>query len=624
MLDVKIFISCHKESFVPDCPILIPVQAGAALSGHRFCGMRYDDEGENISAKNKTYCELTVQYWVWKNVDAEYYGFFHYRRYLSFQKEYPVDKAGRIEAGYQRPYHEFADIINWASGQDDMSENISAVVKKYDVVSLIREQSNFTAYEQYCQYHFQKDLDLMIQILKELRPDYKEAADSYMYSKELYFMNMYIMKRDYFRAYMEWLFPLLEEYEHRVDFNEYSESEQRATAYLAERLFGIYYTELKRCGNGNICELPYIIFGTTSPKNVLKPVFHENQIPVVMAADRKFIPYLSVMIRSLIDTFSFENNLDIIILHRNVDGELQNIVKQMSGKKRNISIRFCDCSNQVHQIPFRVHHHFSVETFYRYFILDLLEGYDKVLYLDADMVVCHDVAELYKENVDEYYLAAVKDMDVIGTYKTDRGQKKYLDSILKLEHPLEYFQAGVLLLNLKKMKNELSSLEMVKLTLARDWRMVDQDVLNILCQGKVKFLPQKWNVLVNWKHCGHSRMEQMRNTPYVLWQEYGTARMAPAIIHYAGGWKPWNTPLCDFGAEFWEYARRTPFYEMILCDNASNLAYRNVVQAVTGKRIFRLKPTRIEIAVDMKKINAILPAGSRRRIAVRTIFKKWL
>ena len=44
----------------------------------------HDDEGDNISQKNKTYCELTAQYWAWKNEDADYYGFFHYRRYLAF------------------------------------------------------------------------------------------------------------------------------------------------------------------------------------------------------------------------------------------------------------------------------------------------------------------------------------------------------------------------------------------------------------------------------------------------------------------------------------------------------------------------------------------------------------
>lgn len=60
----------------------------AALADHRFKGMQHDDEGENISYKNPYYCELTAQYWAWKNLDADYYGLFHYRRYFSFSDEH--------------------------------------------------------------------------------------------------------------------------------------------------------------------------------------------------------------------------------------------------------------------------------------------------------------------------------------------------------------------------------------------------------------------------------------------------------------------------------------------------------------------------------------------------------
>ena len=75
--DIKIFVVCHKPSFVPNNPYLFPIQVGAALAGKRLDGMLYDDEGENISDKNKSYCELTAQYWAWKNIEADYYGFFH-------------------------------------------------------------------------------------------------------------------------------------------------------------------------------------------------------------------------------------------------------------------------------------------------------------------------------------------------------------------------------------------------------------------------------------------------------------------------------------------------------------------------------------------------------------------
>lgn len=73
--DIKIFVACHKPSYVADNVYLYPIQVGAALAKTRL-DMLHDDEGENISGKNKSYCELTAQYWAWKNIEADYYGFF--------------------------------------------------------------------------------------------------------------------------------------------------------------------------------------------------------------------------------------------------------------------------------------------------------------------------------------------------------------------------------------------------------------------------------------------------------------------------------------------------------------------------------------------------------------------
>ena len=86
--DIRIFIACHKPTYVPENSLFYPVQVGAALTNKRFEHMAYrDNEGEHISEKNPDYCELTAQYWAWKNMEADYYGFFHYRRYFSFDPD---------------------------------------------------------------------------------------------------------------------------------------------------------------------------------------------------------------------------------------------------------------------------------------------------------------------------------------------------------------------------------------------------------------------------------------------------------------------------------------------------------------------------------------------------------
>lgn len=77
--NLKILISYHKKSVKIQSEVMIPIQVGAKNSAVDL-KMQRDDEGIHISDKNDKYCELTAQYWAWKNLDTEFYGFMHYRR----------------------------------------------------------------------------------------------------------------------------------------------------------------------------------------------------------------------------------------------------------------------------------------------------------------------------------------------------------------------------------------------------------------------------------------------------------------------------------------------------------------------------------------------------------------
>ena len=87
--DIKIFVS-HRidlDSETIDNPLYIPVRCGAVYDEREGVTMLGDDTGDNISEKRESFCELTVQYWAWKNIKADYYGLCHYRRYFSFADE---------------------------------------------------------------------------------------------------------------------------------------------------------------------------------------------------------------------------------------------------------------------------------------------------------------------------------------------------------------------------------------------------------------------------------------------------------------------------------------------------------------------------------------------------------
>ncbi len=95
-----------------------------------------------------------------------------------------------------------------------------------------------------------------------------------------------------------------------------------------------------------------------------------------------------------------------------------------------------------------------------------------------------------------------------------------------------------------------------------NYQYSDQDILNIVCEGRIKKLDMVWNMLINSRN---RRYQIIRFAPANILEEYEQARKHPSIIRYAGESKPWNYPKEDFAWEFWKTARQTPYYEQLLC-----------------------------------------------------------
>ena len=247
MADIKLFVCCHKQVSVPNHSLLIPIQVGAAIADKHLPHFLHDDLGDNISVKNPSYCELTAQYWAWKNADAEYYGFFHYRRYL-----YPNKNDKRP---YQIERELTADKLNELGYRA-----FEGTIKEFDIIAPIGENMYVSVREHYANapFHHIKDLKLAEQILLARCPEMAEALETYMSGTICYFGNIYIMRGDIFRDYCSWLFPILEEFDRLTDTSGYSQQEHRVDGYLAERLFGVYLTF--RRSELRVLELPRVLF----------------------------------------------------------------------------------------------------------------------------------------------------------------------------------------------------------------------------------------------------------------------------------------------------------------------------------------------------------------------------
>lgn len=215
---IKILIACHRPYPVPDDPCYLPVQVGAALREERIPGFTPDDTGDNISEKNKNYCELTALYWAWKNLDADYIGLAHYRRHFSTGRLWG-DKQSRIIGG-------------------------AALEKKLAACDvLLPVPRNYwieTNYSQYAHAHHAIDLDTTRQILVERHPEYLPAWDRSMKKTTGHRFNMFVMKRELFDAYCAWLFDVLFELEKRLDISAYSEYDSRVFGFVSERLLDVW------------------------------------------------------------------------------------------------------------------------------------------------------------------------------------------------------------------------------------------------------------------------------------------------------------------------------------------------------------------------------------------------
>lgn len=229
-MDIKILVATHKQYWMPDDKIYFPIQVGA--EGKKPIGYKRDNEGTNISCKNKNYCELTGLYWAWKNLDYEYIGLVQYRRHFT-GKNARGTKQEKVISG----------------------QMIEEYLKKTDII-LPKPRKYYieTNYSQYVHAHHAADLDITREIISEKYPKYLNAYDNSMKRTIGHRFNMFIMNRDKADKYCEWLFDILFILENRLDISQYSDYDSRVFGFVSERLLDVWIETNKY----DYMELPFI------------------------------------------------------------------------------------------------------------------------------------------------------------------------------------------------------------------------------------------------------------------------------------------------------------------------------------------------------------------------------
>lgn len=249
---IAIYIVTHQIADLPASDHFVPIQAGRGINPK--LAMLGDETGDNISAKNPYYAEITPMYWVWKNATLpDHVGFFHYRRFLNFGKEYP-EKLHWSE----KVFTDFSQRTHAKFGWD--SRTLSKKVTPYDIVTPKREEvlqppswdKPTTLYAHYDCLHHIHDLELALEAIEKYYPKYRTVANEVIDDCMACFCHMYVMKKSVFADYMLWLTTVLGYVEENIDLDSpiYAKEtgNQRVFGFLGERLFNIYVEYHKRAG----------------------------------------------------------------------------------------------------------------------------------------------------------------------------------------------------------------------------------------------------------------------------------------------------------------------------------------------------------------------------------------
>lgn len=271
-------------------------------------------------------------------------------------------------------------------------------------------------------------------------------------------------------------------------------------------------------------------------------------IPIVFSTDHNFVMPTGVALQSLLDNLS-DKNVNVYIIQSDnvtdIDREALSVIAEKYGAK----INFLSNEGEFND-GFEIRG-ISRAAYFRLLIPWLLPEYDIVLYLDGDIIVKTDITGIidHISIADNNYLYGVR----TPGFTLDPSVMNYINSIgLDNRH---YINSGVLIINSKLMREH--NLKDVFISYGKkQFLYQDQDIVNLVCEGKIGWLPLKYNRSVELEVLDKNKLV---NEGVTTDSDFNDALNTPSIIHYAGK-KPWK----DFTYhwyDWWSEYSRSPFYD---------------------------------------------------------------
>lgn len=305
----------------------------------------------------------------------------------------------------------------------------------------------------------------------------------------------------------------------------------------------------------------------TPPHDVIPPAYAENNIPVFFGCDDNFLPHAVVVIASFMKHASPENNYDILIVQWGATREKMARATEWMRQYPNATLRFVDITEAVEAAGrkhFPTTRAYGLAIYFRFFAPSIFLDYDKIAYLDSDIVVFGDVADFYNQDLEGNLIGACHDYVSEHQSKENPQVGQFWREQLGKEPGEHYFFSGGLVMDLAGMRR--AGTEGALLTRMKEMQgtqLPDQDVMNSVLNGRVKYIGGEWNHLdwmadpleesVGFDLISEEAREKLRDD-----------RCKFKVLHYAEK-KPWTSHYTGKNdAYYWKYAARTPFYDDIV------------------------------------------------------------
>ena len=303
-------------------------------------------------------------------------------------------------------------------------------------------------------------------------------------------------------------------------------------------------------------------------------------INLVFITDNNYVTPVAISVTSIITNKMPETDLNINILTNNVSADNVTLLKSLADKQ--VQIKIINVSDKISQFKNIIQgRHVPYTALLKFYIPEIFNNLDKILYFDSDVIIQTDLNEFYNHNIDDYYTECVLD---IQTYN-----KKHLKEI---NYPHEkYFNSGVLLLNLSKMRLNKITEKLIKHKLATNvYDFMDQDTLNVILGSKSKFISYKYNFLpILLRRYDFDQLNEFFDEK--LPQDEESLYKSCYILHLGGKEKPWTYDIKYLSEIYRKYWKLSPVKEPFPV--LKQMSYEKViVRYKFWEKIFSIKTDR--------------------------------